>query len=29
MIERVALRVALFSYINSESDESSNLFEYK
>ena len=29
MMERVARRVALFSYINSESDESSNLFEYK
>lgn len=29
MKEGVARRVALFAYINLESDESSNLFEYK
>lgn len=29
MMERVARRVALLSYINFESDESSSIFEYK
>lgn len=29
MTERVARRVTLLSYINLESDETSNLFEYK